>query len=365
LVDTQFNKNKNIFNTPEIKKKVVKSKAKKVKPLSRNSSKLRSLKKKTSKASKSFSDLNSKNLIPRVGKNFNRDKQRKMKNYLYENDKNYGSKLRSSNSIFNNRKTKKCYSLIGDSVRRLKYDRKEVDSQKLAGNKRRLRNLVRDKSLKLMQDYSNKNLSKKRKTDKPKKDKMPKPENFNQIIEDKLRLLKTKLVHKSYEDSKVKKNGEPKPPTKDIISAIDENTSDNQAEEEDIPVAPFNSITMREVTPRFQQDSTEKSNVLKNSSILKKRTGNIFESDYYDSTGKKGIKDNSFSLGEFIRKHDPTNIFNTEENQTIEEGHLQVFNVRNIRINKIGKIDQIIKDPLLRVRVLDHLRVKYTQIMNN
>ena len=326
--------------------------------MSRNSSKIRSLKKKTSKASKSFSNLNSKNLVPRVGKHFHRDKQRKMKNYLYDNTNNYGSKIRGSNSIYNNRKTKKCFSLIGDSVRRFKHEKKESESQKLAGNRRRLRNLVRDKSLKLMQDYSNKNLTKKGPV-------QAKPtDEFNLVIEEKLRLLKTKLVHKSYEDSK--KNHVLRTPVKDIISVIEEDTSDKLLNdfESSIPTAPFNSITMREVTPRFKQDSLGKSTLLKNSSILKKKSGNAFDSDYFESTGKKVIANESFSLGEFIRKFDSGNVFNNEDMQ-MDHGSLQVFSIQSVFVNKFGSIETVAKDPLLRLRVLGHLRKKYTQIMNN
>lgn len=306
--------------------------------------------------------MNSKNLVPRVGKNFGRDKHRKMKNYLYENN-NYASKMRSSNSIYNNRKAKKCYSLIGDSVRRFKYDKKETESQKLAGNRRRLRNLVRDKSLKLMQDYSNKNLP--RKQDPVEKKEPARKADFNQVIEEKLRLLKTKLVHKSYEDSK--KTQSFKTPVKNVISVIEEDASDKRAEEFDsnMPVAPFNSITMREVTPRFKQDSMGKSALLKNSSILKKKSGNAFDSDYFESTGKKDKDRDSFVLGEFIRKFDPSNVFNNEDMQNLDQGNLQAFHVRNVYVSKIGTIESIAKNVGLRVRVLEHLRQKYSQIMNN
>lgn len=343
------------FQSPDSRKPS--KKTKKIKPLSRNSSKIRSLKKKTSKASKSFSNLNSKNLVPRVGKNFGRDKQRKMKNYLYDNN-NFCSKMRNSNSIYNNRKTKKCYSLIGDSVRRFKYDKKETESQKLAGNRRRLRNLVRDKSLKLMQDYSNKNLTRKK---NPVETREEAKADLNHVIEEKLRLLKTKLVHKSYEDSK--KTHSLKTPVKNIISV----TADKQMENFDsnMPVAPFNSITMREVTPRFKQDSTGKSALLKNSSILKKKSGNAFDSDYFESTGKKEDGKDSFALGEFIRKFDPSNVFNNEDMQNLEQGSLQVFRVQNVFVNKVGKIESIAKNTQLREKVIEHLRKKYTQIMNN
>ena len=322
------------------------------------------MKKKTSKASKSFNNLNSKNLIPRVGNT--RDKYKKMKNYLYENEKNYESKVRNSNSIYNNKKTKKCYSLIGDSVRRLKYDKKESESTKVAGNKRRLRNLVRDKSLKLMQDYSNKNLVKKKRTSDvpPNTFQQKNKGDFNQIIEEKLRLLKTKLVHKSYEESKLVKKKKPLP---ELVSSIQEDAVEGVEGdyESDIPKAPFNSITMREVTPRFKQESNEKIHVLKNSSILKKRNGNVFESDYFDSTGKKSVNESSFCLGEFIRKHDPDNIFNNEDADDIGQGSLKIFKVRNIWLNKVGKIEDIAKDPVLRVSVLNYLQNKYTMIMNN
>ena len=231
-----------------MKKQVRKKKQKKIKPLSRNSSKIKSMKKK-SKTSKSFSDLNSRNLIPRVGNPYTKDKQRKMKNYLYENDKSYGSKIRNSNSIYNNRKNKKCYSLIGESVRRLKYERGEKGSFKVAGNKRKLRNMVRDKSLKLMQDYSNKNLVKKKRKSNilGKTVQINKEPAFNQIIEDKLRLLKTKLVHKSYEESKIEpKVKNSKIPIKNIISKIHDSSEVISKEENnyEIPTAPFNSCLL-------------------------------------------------------------------------------------------------------------------------
>ena len=353
------------FGGSDIKKNVKKKKGKNVKALSRNSSKVRSMKKKSAKASKSFSNLNSRNLIPRVGNAYNKDKQKKMKNYLYDNDKSYGSKIRNSNSIYNNRKGKKCYSLIGDSVRRLKYERGNESSQKIVGNKRRLRNMVRDKSLKLMQDYSNKNLGKRKRTSnipgKTVQVKRNKKEEFNQIIEEKLRLLKTKLVHKSYEESK--KSGIP---IQNVVSKIEDNL-ENEIKEEfesDIPKAPFNSITMREVTPRFQENSTEKSNILKNSSILKKRNGNVFETDYFNSSNKKDKNEQSFNIGDFIRKHDPDNVFNNDD-EVLSEGCLQNFKVQKMLINKNKKIEDIVNNLTLRVKVLDHLRNTYTQIMNN
>lgn len=323
------------------------------------------MKNKNAKASKSFSNLNTKNLVPRTVGLFGH--QRKKKNYLYENGKTYESRVRNSNSIYNNRKGKKCYSLIGESVRRLKYDKSELKGGKIAGNKRRLRNLVRDKSMKVMQDYSNKNLTKNTRPSQ-----VPKTvytvsnskEDFNNIIEEKLKLLKTKLVHKSYEDSK---HPNPlQPSSKTLIGTIEENEVDREHQyESNIPKAPFNSITMREVTPRFNEDSSEKANILKNSSILKRRTGNIFENDYSESTGKKSKDHNRFSLGEFIRKHDPSNVFNEEDSETMGNGNLHVFKMGKVKVGKLGDIEQVSRDPVLRVNVLNHLRSKYTMIMNN
>ena len=325
------------------------------------------MKKKTSKASKSFSNLNTKNLIPRPGTLINQQKQRKKKNYLYDNGKNYESRIRNSNSIYNNRKGKKCYSLIGESVRRLKYNQNELDTSKVAGNKRRLRNLVRDKSMKLMQDYSNKNLGKKKlQSDVPNTVQInPSPkDDFNHLIEEKLRLLKTKLVHKSYEESKGNKAlANPLvTPVKNPIDTIEENMKDNE-DEQDIPKAPFNSITMREVTPRFKEDSMEKSNVLKNSCFLKRRAGYVFENEFLDSTGKK--EDDSFALGDFFRRYDPSNIFNSEDTEATKKGALCTFNLGNVLVHKIGKIEEVSQDPMSRVNVLNYLRTKYTTIMNN
>ena len=334
---------------------------------SKNKSKKGSMMKMKKKCTKSFHNLNSKNLVPKVDPRAPNDRHKRTKNYLYENDRNYAIKLRTNNSIYQKRKNKESFNLVTESVNR----RKQQPFKDIKGsNTRKLKNLMRDKSHRMMEDYSNKNIGIKRKKETlVNKETIAHKEDYVTEIETKLKLLKTKLVQKSYEESKTKtqKSKEPDQSVQLMVSEIEpEETIETPAKLKDSKIlqVPFNSITMREVTPRFQPDSEDKSRVLTNSSILKKRTVNFFESDYYESTEKK-VDQARFNLKDFINRLDPDNVFSSQNHSIFPETNLKDYDMKEVHTSTNLNLDEVANLPELRSKVLFKLREQYSYIMNN
>ena len=331
--------------------------------------------KKNSKSSKSFNNLNSKNLVPRIGNlQESRDSTHRNKNNLYNNDsKTAHLKLRGTGSIYSNKKDKQYYSLLADSAKRSK-NRRKHDVSISNSNQRKLRNLKRDKTSKMMEDYSNKNLSRRNNT--PNMRSLLSSDTHNYDVKDNLSLLKTKLIEKQ--------NGKSEKNHSQITSMftqekaiIMKRTSDNHSQitkSGDYPLMFKTEMSIKdnknlenterdELTPRFLNDSDCNDMIINNSSILKNKFSNFFENEM--SSAEK-YNDNQESIQRTISKRDPDNIFQDPQVILFPDALLKGFDMRKVYWGKKKKnISEIAEYVSLRNEVLDNLREEYSRIINN